>query len=129
MGNDRYRQRKDCLQKINKELLYRHDEFLPRTQLWNKMVEYAFVLSPKGVGMDCHRTWEALALGCIPIICIPEFKNIVEGLPVLVVNDWSEINPLLLKNTIEKFYKKKYELNFDKLRLTYWTDKINSFQN
>ena len=38
-----------------------------RTELWNKMCEYAFVYSPNGRGFDCHRTWEALALGCIVI--------------------------------------------------------------
>ena len=38
-----------------------------RTELWEKMCEYAFVYSPNGRGFDCHRTWEALALGCLVI--------------------------------------------------------------
>jgi len=51
-----------------------------RTELWNKMCEYAFVYSPNGRGFDCHRTWEALALGCIVIAqdnpAINEFINL-----------------------------------------------------
>ena len=42
------------------------------------MIKYTFILSPAGIGLDCHRTWEALCLGCIPIVCIPEFKNLFE---------------------------------------------------
>ena len=32
------------------------------------MSQYRFVLSPPGFGYDCFRTWEALALGCVPIV-------------------------------------------------------------
>ena len=27
-----------------------------------------FVLSPPGNGLDCHRTWEALLMGAVPIV-------------------------------------------------------------
>ena len=36
-----------------------------RRDVWAKMAEYGFVVSPVGHGLDAHRTWEALALGCI----------------------------------------------------------------
>jgi hypothetical protein len=36
-------------------------------ELYEK-INYAFVASPYGGGPDCHRTWEALILGCIPIV-------------------------------------------------------------
>ena len=42
-------------------------EELNRSELWRRHGNYAFVISPPGHGLDCHRTWEALALGCIPI--------------------------------------------------------------
>ena len=32
------------------------------------MSRYRFVLSAPGVGYDCFRTWEAIALGCTPIV-------------------------------------------------------------
>ena len=86
------------------------------------MIEYSFILSPFGVGMDCHRTWEALSLGCIPIICAPDFKKMFEDLPVLIINDWNEINEILLNNTLNTFKEKNF--NYDILTLEYWKNKI-----
>ena len=36
-----------------------------RNETWSAMSRHAFVYSPIGNGFDCHRTWEALSLGCI----------------------------------------------------------------
>ena len=46
-------------------------EELNRSELWRRHGNYSFVISPPGHGLDCHRTWEALALGCIPITLAP----------------------------------------------------------
>lgn len=51
----------------------------------------AFVLSPPGNGADCHRTWEAIYLGAIPIVLKKFWPFNHLNLPVLVVEDWSEI--------------------------------------
>jgi len=32
------------------------------------VAQYRFILSPPGVGYDCYRTWEALALGTVPLV-------------------------------------------------------------
>ena len=120
-GNDRFNQRKLAL-KIPKYLIVLNQQFTPRTITWQNTINYAFVLSPFGIGMDCHRTWEALCLGCIPIVCAPNFKKMFEDLPVLIVNNWNEINEELLKNTLKKF--QKINFNYDKLTLHYWMDKI-----
>ncbi|HBJ73292.1 MAG TPA: hypothetical protein DDY88_06235 [Actinobacteria bacterium] len=51
-----------------------------------------FVLSPPGNGADCHRTWEAIYLGAIPVIRRGTVSpSIVDPLPVLQVDDWEEI--------------------------------------
>jgi hypothetical protein len=121
VANDRFGQREESLNKVPKQLIEQNDTFTPRTKNWKLMTQYAFVLSPFGVGMDCHRTWEALCLGCIPIVCAPDFKPLFEGLPVLNVNKWQDINETLLINTIKKFKGK----NLDKTLLKYWVEKIN----
>jgi hypothetical protein len=115
---DRFGQRKDCLQKISPSLLAMYQQKLKRTQTWINTTKYAFVLSPYGQGMDCHRTWEALILGSIPILKSKEFVNMFKDLPVLFVEDWSDINQQLLDETIEKF--KNMNFNYDKLTLKYW---------
>jgi hypothetical protein len=88
------------------------------------MIQYAFVLSPFGIGMDCHRTWEALCLGCIPIVCAPHFNNLFEDLPVLIVSNWSEITQDLLQDTLNKFSNKSFK--YEKLSLQYWQNKIRN---
>ena len=60
-----------------------------------------FVLSPLGAGFDCHRTWEALLLGCIPIVKAAKINDLFEGLPVITVHDWNEINPNFLAHAAE----------------------------
>jgi hypothetical protein len=122
LSNDRFKQRKISLETIPKHLMEINQIFTPRTENWKKMTKYSFVLSPFGQGMDCHRTWEALCLGCIPIICAPNFRKIFKDLPVLIVNNWNEINENLLNETIDLFKDKQF--NYDKLTLQYWKNKI-----
>ena len=40
---------------------------LTQTEVWEKYGSYHFVISLPGHGLDCHRTWEALAMGAIVI--------------------------------------------------------------
>jgi len=122
--NDRFRQRRRALEVIPKELCVINQDFTPRTTNWKKMAEHAFVLSPTGNGLDTHRTWEALCLGCIPILCLPSFKRLMDGLPVLIVKDWNEITETLLKETIEKFSNMEFQYN--KLTLNYWVKRIRA---
>ena len=49
-----------------------------------------FVPSPAGNGLDCHRTWEALYLGAIPVVLKSEFCGDATW-PVHLIDDWDEI--------------------------------------
>ena len=124
LNNDRFKQRNTSLKTIPKYLMEINQKFTPRTENWKKMTKYSFVLSPFGQGMDCHRTWEALCLGCIPIICAPDFQKMFEDLPVLIIDDWGQINEKLLNETINIFKDTKF--NYDKLTLQYWKHKIKN---
>ena len=63
-----------------------------RDHTWKMMSEYAFVYSPIGTGFDCHRTWEALALGCIVIAQPnPTIKEFVDRYPIVLHNDPAKI--------------------------------------
>jgi hypothetical protein len=64
---------------------------LPRSDLWREKTRYAFAVSPHGHGLDCHRTWESLVLGNIPIVKRSSLDPLYEGLPVVIVDDWREI--------------------------------------
>ena len=109
--------RRDALQSISRDLLWPNLYKIKRTTVWNNIASTAFVLSPFGNGMDCHRTWEALVLGAIPIIKGHHFDAMLAGLPVLIVDDWSEITEDLLVSAVKKFST----VDYTKLELRYWT--------
>ena len=106
------------------------DEILEEKKIRNKQKDFAFVICPHGGGLDCHRNWEALCLGCIPIVKTSAIDNLYKGLPVLIVNDWNIIDNNLLNKTIND-YKKKFEnneFNMEKIKLSYWNNLINSYK-
>jgi len=70
---------------------------LKRIELWREKTRYAFVVSPHGNGLDCHRTWESLVLGNIVIVKRSSLDPLYEGLPVVIVDDWRQIDAANLK--------------------------------
>lgn len=109
---------------IPKNIIYYQPTYLPRSQSYTNMSKYSFVISPFGHGYDCIRTFEALCLGCIVIMKKSFLDIIYEGLPVLIVNDWRDINEELLENTLNEFKSK--EFNYDKLKMDYWINLVLS---
>jgi len=118
--------RQDAINQIPKELIYYEPTRVTRDISFKNQIKYAFVVSPHGNGLDCHRTWEALCIGCIPIVKTSSIDSLYDELPVLIVKDWSDVNIKLLTDTINEFKNKKF--NYDKLLLKYWIDKIKSFK-
>ena len=73
----------------------RQNDFLPRTdsRAYRKRAsEYMFIASPPGNGEDCHRTWEAMYLRCVPIVLRSTLTESFQkrGLPLLVVSSFLE---------------------------------------
>ena len=120
---DRFNDRVTAIREIPAELISPQTTFIPRIQTWRNKTGFAFVLSPFGNGMDCHRTWEALLCGCIPIVRSTVFNDLFEGLPVLIVERWSDISLQLLVTALADFKDKhdKGELKYEKLELAYYT--------
>jgi hypothetical protein len=110
--------RVECLNNVPKNLVYYEPTKCIRSTSWGNMIEYAFVLSPHGNGLDCHRTWEALCLGCIPIVKTSGIDPLFEGLPVWIVSAWSEVSKENMLAKINEFKGKEFQL--EKLTLEYW---------
>lgn len=53
-----------------------------------------FALSPRGNGIDCHRTWEALYLGSVPVVTRSVLTEQHPELPMVVLEDWSEFSSI-----------------------------------
>lgn len=112
--NSRYgKDRIEAYSQIPHSLVFYEPVKTQRINCWKNMVKFKYVISPHGNGLDCHRTWEALALGCIPIMKTSSLDLLFDGLPVLIVSDWSKITQKLLTDF-------KPSINLEKLQLSYW---------
>ena len=118
---DRWGQRERAINTIPKDLLVKEERHLNRGQCWTQTTKYAFVLSPFGNGFDCHRTYETLCLGSIPIINAPHFKHLFEGLTILNVDEWADVTQELLERTQLEFSLRTWD--WEKLTLSYWSSK------
>jgi hypothetical protein len=116
----------DAINKIPKSCVFYEPTKVRRLNTWKTQSEYAFVISPHGNGLDCHRTWEAIALGSIPIVKTSPLDPLFEGLPVWIVNDWNQINNVSLEEKIEEF--KSSTFNLEKMQLSYWLKKITIYK-
>ncbi len=114
--------RLDAIKSVPPYLVYYEPEKVPRKKTWEKQSRFAFVLSPHGNGYDCHRTWEALCLGCIPIVKSSPIDAIFKDLPVLIVQEWGEVTSDRLWRTVADFRDRKFDYN--KLELKYWVSQI-----
>lgn len=97
---------------------------LSRKDLWQKWSEYAFVLSPHGVGLDCHRTWEALACGNIVLVPSSPLDGMYDGLPVIPIKEWREITPYNLDLWLDRYCSCK--LDEERLTSDYWVRKMRA---
>ena len=65
---------------------------LDQLELWRLYSKSRYVISPEGVGPDCHRTWEALYLGASVICKDVGLGHLYKNLPVYEVSSWKEIS-------------------------------------
>ena len=83
---------------------------------------YAFVASPVGRGVDCHRTYEILLMGEIPIIQKVQGFTLFDdhNLPVVQVDEWGGIDHLRLAYWAKKYGPLVGQSARQKLTMKYW---------
>ena len=92
------------------------DEYL------TELSQHKFCISPPGNGIDCHRTWECIYLGVIPIIQNHIHNIQFDHLPVLLINDWNIITEEYLLKMYKEFKFKQFSL--EKININYWKEII-----
>jgi len=91
--------RKLILENLSKNNI--KNSFTAASTYFSILPSYKFVISPEGNGIDCHRTYEALIAGCIPVLeKNPLTEQKYRGCPILWTVDYSEIT--------EEYLNKKY---------------------
>lgn len=93
-----------------------------RRQFMRRLRAHKFALCPRGNGVDTHRFWEALYMGCIPIVRRELAMREFEDLPVCWVNDWAEVTEAFLVAEFERI--KAATWNMEKLTMRYWKKRI-----
>jgi hypothetical protein len=82
-----------------------------------------FVLSPNGFGIDCHRHWESLYMGAIPVVTRSKhIESLSQYFPFVILDKWEDFNQ-------NDFSKERYESmwdSFDKrhLDINYFVNKL-----
>ena len=94
----------------------------PRDDVWRSIAGAPFCLSPFGYGIDCHRNYEILALGAIPIIRGRILEDLFVGMPVLYVDRWEDVTRKLLQRTLKEFSEKKFD--YSRLTVAYWRGRL-----
>jgi hypothetical protein len=96
---------------------------LPVDQNINRLAQYKWCICPEGNGVDTHRLWEAMYLGCIPIVLkspfIDTLMHYTEGeLPIYVIDTWSDLTNLNFPNFVRNKFMNKW------LKLTFFKNQI-----
>lgn len=76
-------------------------EKVPATLVYQKTLESQYALCPRGCGVDTHRFYECVYLGCVPIVVRTNtvFDRLYApdtGFPCLVVERWADVTEELL---------------------------------
>jgi hypothetical protein len=79
----------------NAEFFY---EKVPEIVVYQKTVESQYALCPRGYGVDTHRFYECIYLGCIPIVVRTNtvFDRLYNVFPCLIVDKWDDVTEELL---------------------------------
>lgn len=88
--------------------------------------KHVFVLSPPGNGIDCHRIWEALYLGLFPVCKINPALMSFGMLPILFVENWSQVTFGSLMNGFNAISLSKFDTS--KLYTAYWKSAIEHYK-
>tara|TARA_R100000008_G_scaffold84500_1_gene72044 strand:- start:3923 stop:4744 length:822 start_codon:yes stop_codon:yes gene_type:complete len=80
-----------------------------------------FCISPQGRGVDCHRIWESILMRTIPIVKDCQNISFYRDMPILIIDDWAQID--------EKFLEEEYENKINKwddskLFMDHWIKEI-----
>ena len=81
-----------------------------------KLSQYKYAICPPGNGIDCHRLWECLYLGVIPILLRSIFsEKISKSFQVVLLDDWDDFNA---QELLEKYTKPNYNIvSFENINL------------
>ena len=92
-----------------------------RARYYRKLSSAKFGLSMPGLGFDCFRTWELLTLGTLVVTERGYgFDRTFWRLPVLLVDDFNDITPTLLRSAYVEALYRADEFEYRRLKQSFW---------
>jgi hypothetical protein len=130
--------RESILKSLEERNVVRNEKMDFKT-FYKELPQYKFIISPEGNGIDCHRHYEALMAGCVPVVeyneaLIQKYGNC----PILYTTEhYEDINEEFLERTYETMldtvfdFSKLYISNFNESMQTriktegnFWCQKL-----
>ena len=96
---------------------------IPYEEFYTQLAKSKYVLSPEGTGIDCHRIYESIYFGAIPILKTSELDYFYINLPVIIVKSWNDITQEFLETNYSNNKQKLDEWvfqNSDWTEADYW---------
>lgn len=90
----------------------------------NKLITCTFCICPEGNGIDTHRIWEALYLGCVPVVEDSINISFYKNLPIFVCENFQDITKQELIEAYHNFNINLYSFELKQLSMDYWTNEI-----
>jgi len=88
------------------------------------LAAHRFICCPPGNGLDTHRMWEALYAGTIPVVLRNPVTEAFADLPIVMVNDFSEVTLPLLQQRYHELIRRPF--SWEKLVLSHWKREFES---
>lgn len=107
-------------QKEYRDLVDIHEDRLEGPEYLSLLAQYKAVLSPPGVGYDCFRTWEALAVGSVPLVMRNDSmdERLFKGTDIRQIPPPEELTPQGLRELLSTMESPSPFTN--KLSMNYW---------
>jgi hypothetical protein len=93
---------------------------LPFREYLEAVAQWKYCVSPPGLGVDCHRTWEALYLGAVPVLTRAPL-GVLDELPHVFVKHFDGVDGPTLDR---RFAELDRPFDMERLRFSYWRNRI-----
>lgn len=122
-SRSRVRELCEGLEFITTKVSEKHSEINKRSykEYISDILEHKMAVCPRGNGVDCHRVWEVLYLGRVPIIKRTPAMRHFEQLPILFLDDWEQVRNF---DMLEQEYHRVRNNQKDILYMSFWNNKV-----
>jgi hypothetical protein len=88
-------------------------EKVPAALVYDKTLESRYALCPRGCGVDTHRFYECIYLGCVPIVLRTHtvFDRLYAAFPCFVVERWADVTEELLDQSYPDCFARMREFH------------------